>query len=61
MTNLRLVDPDGYTVPGTVHRNVPDANVDKVRDRLLNEVAPKEAAKNADFGYDARYYRVQSA
>jgi hypothetical protein len=58
MQTLRLVDPDGYTVPGTVQTNVPDANVDKVRAHLLNDIAPAEAAKWANFGYDARRYRV---
>jgi hypothetical protein len=55
MPTLRLVDPDGYNVPGTVHTNVPTANEDKVRDHLLNDVAPGEAAT---WAYDARDYRV---
>ncbi|MEW2266918.1 hypothetical protein [Streptomyces sp. NPDC047868] len=58
MQTLRLVDQDGYTVPGTVQTNIPDANVDKVRDHLLNDIAPIQAAKWADFGHDARLYRV---
>ncbi|MEU9014312.1 hypothetical protein AB0D12_31985 [Streptomyces sp. NPDC048479] len=59
MQQIRLVDPNGYTVPGTVQSNVPDANADKVRDRLLHEVAPKHAADHDYAGYDARNYRVQ--
>ncbi|MEU1133552.1 hypothetical protein ABZ383_27470 [Streptomyces sp. NPDC005900] len=58
MQTLRLIDPDGYTVPGSVQSNVPDTNVDKVRDHLLHDVAPKHAALWEDFGYDARNYRV---
>lgn len=55
---VRLVDQDGYTVPGTVQTTVPDADVDKVRDHLLNDIAPLQAAKWSDFGHDARLYRV---
>lgn len=58
MQTLRLIDPDGYTVPGSVQTNVPDANVAKVRDHLLNDVAPAYAAQWADFGHDTRLYRV---
>ncbi|MEV6165759.1 hypothetical protein AB0L71_28365 [Streptomyces sp. NPDC052052] len=58
MQDIRLLDPDGYTVPGTVQINVPDANAEKVRDHLLNDVAPQHAKDWADFGYDARNYRV---
>ena len=61
MTTLRLVDPDGYTVPGTVNSNVPTANEAKVRDHLLNDVAPVHAAQWADFGYRAADYRIQLA
>lgn len=58
MQTLRLIDSDGYTVPGTVQTNVPDANVDKVRAHLLNDIAPVEAALLADFGHRASSYRV---
>lgn len=61
MQELRLIDPDGYTVPGTVQSNVPDANAAKVRDHLLHDVAPAHAAEWAQFGYDARNYRVDTA
>jgi len=58
MPTLRLVDPDGYTVPGAVHPNVPGAREAEVRGQLLREVAPVHAAEWADFGYDARAYQV---
>lgn len=57
MPELRLIDPDGYTVPGTV-QDVPDGDPAKVRDHLLHDVAPTHAAQWADAGYDARDYRV---
>ena len=55
--NLRLVDPDGYTVPGTVHTNVPADNEQKIR-ALLEDAAVKDADAWADFGHDARFYRI---
>lgn len=58
MRDLRLIDSDGYVVPGTLHTDVPDADDDKVRDHLLNEIAPQYAAQWVDFGHDARFYRV---
>ena len=60
MLELRLLDPDGYTVPGTVHTNVPATDEAKIRDRLLNEVAPQDAAQWTAWGFkcDARDYRV---
>ena len=58
MFELRLIDPDGYTVPGTVHTNVPAANEAQVR-QLLLDVAERHAAEWADFGYHAADYRVQ--
>ena len=57
MPELRLTDPDGYTVPGTATQ-VTEDTADTVRAHLLNEVAPQHAAEWADFGYDARSYRV---
>jgi hypothetical protein len=56
MTELRLVDPDGYTVPGTI-TTVSDGAADEIR-ALLLEQATEHAAQWADFGYDARDYRV---
>ncbi|MFF7795598.1 hypothetical protein [Streptomyces sp. NPDC007991] len=57
MPELRLIDPDGYTVPGTA-QTVPDADETAVRERLLKEVAPQHAAQWTDFGYQADAYRV---
>ncbi|MGW5690283.1 hypothetical protein ACWEWX_04730 [Streptomyces asiaticus] len=61
MRELRLIDPNGYTVPGTVNTGVPTANEAKVRDHLLNDVAPAHAADHDYAGYDPRDYRVQTA
>lgn len=61
MPELRLVDPNGYTVPGTVNSGVPTVNEAKVRDHLLNDVAPVHAAEHAYAGYSPRDYRVQAA
>jgi hypothetical protein len=55
--NLRLLDPNGYTVPGTVHTGVPAANEPKVR-ALLQDAAATDAAQWADFGYHASNYRI---
>ncbi|MFD3516279.1 hypothetical protein [Streptomyces sp. NPDC058657] len=57
LTELRLVDPHGYTVPGTLH-TVSDGTADDIREHLLTEVAPAHAAQWADHGYDARNYRI---
>lgn len=61
MLELRLIDPDGYTVPGAVH-TVPDDQASTVRAWLLAEVAVQNADEWNRFGagYDARDYRVQS-
>ncbi|MFI7096776.1 hypothetical protein [Streptomyces lydicus] len=42
---LRLIDPYGATVPGTIHLRVPAANIPAVKARLLKESAPKHAAR----------------
>ncbi|GAA0500972.1 hypothetical protein [Streptomyces olivaceiscleroticus] len=39
MTDLRLVDRDGYTVPGTIHLNTPDADLATVRAHLAATAA----------------------
>ncbi|RSN38786.1 hypothetical protein DMH12_37335, partial [Streptomyces sp. WAC 04229] len=54
---MRLIDPEGYTVPGTA-QTVPDADEPAERRRLLTEVAPQHAAHWQDFGYHASAYRV---
>ncbi|MFE6126673.1 hypothetical protein ACFQ6Q_00150 [Streptomyces sp. NPDC056437] len=57
MTELRLIDPLGYTVPGTL--TIASAGtVTEVTAQLLNDIAPAHAEQWADFGYDARNYRV---
>lgn len=58
MTELRLLDPDGYTVPGTITAVSDEATVPEISEHLLTTVAPVHAAEWADFGYDARNYRV---
>lgn len=55
--NLRLLDPDGYTVPGTVHTNIPDGNEPKVR-ALLDNAAITDAAAWADFGHRPSQYQI---
>lgn len=55
MPELRLTDPNGYTVTVTT---VPDEDVAQAATHLLTTVAPAHAAENADFGYDARYYNI---
>lgn len=60
MTELRLIDGNGYTVEiVTASAGV----VDDVRDHLLTDVAPKHAAQWAALGFkaDPRDYRVQLA
>lgn len=57
--NLRLVDPDGYTVPGTVHTSVPEGNEPKVR-ALLQDAAVTDAASWSDFGHQPTQYRIVS-
>lgn len=60
MTELRLLDPHGYTVPGTI-TTVSDGAADEIRAQLLTDVAPVHAAQWADFGYHAGDYRVVPA
>lgn len=57
MTELRLIDPEGYTVPGGVHVATPDTD-QKIRTEL-QELAVQHAAEWADFGYRSSLYRVQ--
>lgn len=54
---LRLTDPNGYTV--TVLRDVPTTDIDTTKAHLLDTVAPDHATQWADFGYDARFYTVR--
>ena len=56
MTELRLIDPDGYSVPGGVRTTTPDTE-DTVRAELA-QLADQHAAQWADFGYRATNYRI---
>lgn len=60
MNELRLIDPDGYTVPGTVHTGFPAAMEGELRAHLRT-VAEHEAAQWADFGHRAADYRIEPA
>lgn len=59
MQEIRLVDPNGYTVPDTIH-TVSDGTADAVRQHLLDDIAPKDAAYWTGLGFtaDARDYRI---
>ncbi|MFI1161432.1 hypothetical protein [Streptomyces sioyaensis] len=62
MTELRLIDPYGYTVPGAVHTDVPAANVAEVTARLLDTAARNHADDNDGingYRFHAADYRVQ--
>ena len=56
MAELRLTDPDGYTVPGSIRTITPDTDT-QVREEL-KQLATDHAAQWADFGYDAGDYRI---
>lgn len=56
MQTLRLVDPNGYTVPNAIRYCVPDAQVEQVTQNLLNDIAPQHAEHWPD--YHAADYRV---
>lgn len=60
MNELRLLDPDGYTVPGTVHTGFPAEMEGELRAHLRT-VAEREAAQWADFGHRAEDYRIEPA
>lgn len=59
MPELRLIDPFGYTVPGTV-TTVPDDQADTVKANLLAEAAQYDSDYWAQYGHnlDTRDYRV---
>lgn len=62
MFELRLIDPDGATVPGTINRYVPAENVAELEDNLRHRVAPEHAADNDQpngVRFYAEDYRVQ--
>lgn len=56
MRELRLLDPDGYTVPGAV-MDVTDDEAPGAEQLLLTVYAPVDADRE---GQDVRHYRVQS-
>jgi hypothetical protein len=56
MTELRLIDPDGYSVPGGTRTTTPETDT-QVRAQL-KELAAEHAAQWADFGYHATAYRI---
>jgi hypothetical protein len=59
MTELRLIDPDGYSVPGGTRTTTPETDT-QVRAQL-NQLAAEHAAQWADFGYHTRLYQVVPA
>lgn len=59
MLELRLLDPDGYTVPLGVATG-PEEWAESTERRFLDVVATKHAATWADCGYQARDYRVHT-
>lgn len=58
MPTLRLIDPNGYTVPGGIRDDVTPDNETAIRGHLLHDVAARHAQDWAGHGYDARDYRV---
>ncbi|MFE1767264.1 hypothetical protein ACFW81_23980 [Streptomyces angustmyceticus] len=62
MFELRLIDPYGHTVPGTINTHVPAANAAEVEKRLLDVTAPKHAGRwdgINGYRFHAADYRVQ--
>jgi hypothetical protein len=59
MFELRLLDPNGYSVPGAV-RTATDASECKELKDALRAVEAVEHAATSGVGYDARQYRVQT-
>lgn len=58
MTELRLLDPNGYLVPGTITTVSDEATASEIRHHLTTVVAPEHAAQWADFGYHPGDYRI---
>lgn len=56
MRTLRLIDPDGYTVPDGVRENIPDEQAEQVTNLLKTTVATEHAAR---WGYTPPDYQVQ--
>ncbi|BCK74082.1 hypothetical protein Srufu_080350 (plasmid) [Streptomyces libani subsp. rufus] len=57
MRELRLIDPYGYTVPGTVHTNYP-AHAEPDLRQQLREIAERDAA---EWGHHTADYRIEPA
>ncbi|MFJ8677296.1 hypothetical protein [Streptomyces sp. NPDC093589] len=60
---LRLIDPYGDTVPGTIYRGVPAQSVAEVTDRLRRDSAPKHADRwdgINGYAFHAADYHVQA-
>jgi hypothetical protein len=53
---VRLIDSNGYTVPGTVRTNLPASRLDRAKTRLMTVDGPEYARQ---FGYTWRGYHVQ--
>jgi hypothetical protein len=53
---VRLIDPNGYTVPGTVRTNLPVDRLDRAKTRLMTVDGPAYARER---GLRFRGYRVQ--
>lgn len=56
MPELRLLDADGYTVPGGVRTTTPETEQAVRAD--LEKLAAEHAGQWADFGYRATNYRI---
>lgn len=56
MTELRLVDPNGYSVPGATRTVTPDTEAQARQE--LQQLAVQDAARWADFGYHPGDYRI---
>jgi len=54
--NLRLVEPNGYSVPGGVRTATSETEAQVRAD--LKALAAEHAAQWADFGYRASSYRI---
>ncbi|MFG2359434.1 hypothetical protein [Streptomyces sp. NPDC048521] len=56
MPTLRLIEPNGYSVPGGLRTVTPDTEAQARTE--LEALAVQEAAQWADFGYHPGDYRI---
>lgn len=49
MNQIELIDANGYVVPTATQYGVPRNRIAEVEDRLLTEVAPKDAANQSAY------------